>query len=92
MGMFDWVNFECKCPNCGSEVSGFQSKDSGCDIELVEIKDVNHFYTDCIKCGSWIEFNRKRNNSIKSFIGTFTLKHSIREFTPIVINAKSEEN
>jgi hypothetical protein len=56
MGMFDYVKFSCKCPNCGEEISGFQSKDSSCLMDEIEFNQVDNFYTSCGKCGAWIEF------------------------------------
>jgi len=57
MGMYDYVDYECVCPNCKQKVSGFQSKDAECELALVTPIDVNNFYTSC-NCGAWLEFNR----------------------------------
>jgi hypothetical protein len=57
--MFDYVNFECVCPVCKSNVSGFQTKDSDCLLETVEPSAVRHFYSSCSKCGCWINFYAK---------------------------------
>ena len=59
MGMFDYINLEIKCPNCGGAVSGFQSKENGCMMTTLEYWEVNNFYSGCEKCGCEIEFNRK---------------------------------
>jgi hypothetical protein len=61
MGCFDYVNYTCKCPKCGADVSGFQSKDGGCVFETKEMSDVLNFYTSCDQCSEWIEFNRIQN-------------------------------
>lgn len=58
MGMFDYVNYECECPECGGKVSGFQSKDGECLMDTLETKDVSNFYSSCDECGGWIEFER----------------------------------
>jgi len=59
MGMFNWVNLKIKCPNCGEVVSGFQTKDGELSCTTVEYERVNDFYSDCEKCGCWIQFTRK---------------------------------
>lgn len=58
MGMFDYVNFKMSCPTCGSEVSGFQSKDGPCYLEIIEPDTVGYFYADCHSCKSWITVSR----------------------------------
>lgn len=59
MGMFDYVNFETKCPVCGNILKGFQTKDAGNDLECVEFWEVDKFYDSCEICGTWVEFNLK---------------------------------
>ena len=56
MGMFDYVNYECICPECGSDVIGFQSKDGECYLNHLNPLSVDNFYTSCDGCDSWIEF------------------------------------
>jgi len=58
MGCFDYVNYTCKCPKCGVDVSGFQTKDCESIFETKEISDILNFYTSCNQCNEWIEFNR----------------------------------
>lgn len=58
MGMFDYVNVAMPCPKCGSELDGFQSKDSACDMGTIEPSAVSRFYTTCRQCEAWIEFRR----------------------------------
>lgn len=79
MGMFDYINFSCKCPNCGNDVTGFQSKDGNCMCEIIEPITVSNFYSKCDDCDFWIEFHEKPREvkifeleSDKSI--TFTLK------------------
>lgn len=55
--MFDYVNFECICPVCHSKVTGFQTKDTACNLDTVSPVEADRFYTNCGKCGCWIEFN-----------------------------------
>ena len=60
MGLFDYVNVEISCPSCGKKLSGFQSKDSYCEMDLIDPTEVCEFYSDC-DCGAWIEFSRRHN-------------------------------
>jgi len=57
MGMFDWINFVDVCPTCGITVTGFQSKDSSCQLNTLEYWEVNNFYSYCPKCKTKIEYN-----------------------------------
>jgi hypothetical protein len=65
MGMFDYVNYECTCPYCNENTSGFQSKDGDCLLEMLEPEDVEVFYTMCDYCDSWIEFKNMGNSEFK---------------------------
>lgn len=56
--MFDYVNVEMPCPNCGTHLRGFQSKDGACNMDTIEPEDVSRFYCYCQDCGHWIEFAR----------------------------------
>jgi len=60
MGMFDWVDFQTKCPNCGELVTSFQSKDGECQMDTIPYWEVDRFYSSCKKCRTWIEFKRIR--------------------------------
>lgn len=62
MGMFDWVNYECICPQCKGKVTGFQSKDSkNPSMERLQPEDVKNFYSLCKKCGCWLDIVRDGN-------------------------------
>ena len=65
MGMFDDVNFKAKCPTCGANMSGFQSKDGYCVMETIEPDTVNSFYSNCRKCKTWVEFIREPEVKVK---------------------------
>jgi hypothetical protein len=60
MGMYDTVNVEINCPYCNAliKAGSFQTKDLGCDLDVVDAVDVSTFYTSCDKCHSWIEFSK----------------------------------
>ena len=60
MGMFDMVNFDMKCPECGELLNDFQTKDLNRCLQIVEIDDIYNFYTFCKNCKLWIEFNREK--------------------------------
>lgn len=59
MGMYDNIDFECVCPVCHSKVTGFQSKGGDRLLNTLQPTDVSNFYSDCDKCGCWIEYNAK---------------------------------
>lgn len=65
MGMFDWVDVgqELPCIKCKTPIpeSGWQSKDSYCQLDKLTSSHVNCFYTMCDNCGTWNEYRRKRN-------------------------------
>ena len=61
MGMFDYINIAVKCPNCGEEMSGFQSKDGRCSLGHVEFWEVDYFYDSCQECNTWVRFQIKEN-------------------------------
>jgi len=65
MGMFDYVNFKMKCPNCETELNEFQSKDGLCLMNTVEFWEVDNFYDFCRKCGTWVSFILKENRNKK---------------------------
>lgn len=65
MGMFDCIDFKIKCPTCGKMVEGFQSKDNDCSLDLLQISDVNNFYSSCDNCETWIEFNHIRGHKTR---------------------------
>ena len=69
MGMFDYVNHEAKCPECGAIVDGFQSKDGPCELITLEISDVDNFYTDCAKCNAWLEYERVKMPTFQLYVG-----------------------
>ena len=63
MGMFNEVNFRMKCPKCGEEVTGFQTKHGTLLLDIVEPDTVNSFYSSCDNCfdsgiTTWINFSR----------------------------------
>ena len=64
MGMYDDVTYEMNCPDCGTKVDGFQSKDGPCSLLTLSIGQVYNFYASCPKCDRWIEFNRKADHPV----------------------------
>lgn len=55
MGMFDYVRYEAPCPLCGHPVKNWQTKDSGCYMQILEPGEVMSFYAPCPKCRAWID-------------------------------------
>ena len=58
MGMFDYVEFEYACPECGKVIRNWQSKDGDRALSNLTPSDVDNFYTSCDECMTWIEFVR----------------------------------
>lgn len=56
--MFDYVNVQMPCPNCGELHKNFQSKEGRCTLDTIEPDGLSNFYGPCSCCGAWIEFNR----------------------------------
>ena len=77
MGMFDYVNYEMGCPECGSKVSDFQSKDGMCILGELEYWEVDNFYSQCKNCHLWIDFSRETPKE-KVPIENFTMATSKR--------------
>lgn len=78
MGMFDYVNHAMFCPVCNHVVAGFQSKDRGSTLSVVEFWEVENFYASCNNCHAWIEFNyiHKENRQIDDYKMEVTPKES----------------
>ena len=58
MGMFNYVDFECECPQCGDTITGFQTKDGNLVMKTVHPNSVGSFYSSCDNCGRWVDFVR----------------------------------
>ncbi len=58
MGLYDRVDYETDCPQCGAIVDGFQTKDGDPYMNVVKPGSVNNFYSKCDNCNAWIDLNR----------------------------------
>lgn len=58
MGLFNYVNFEMRCPSCDSWVTYFQTKQGVSCLSAVDPNQITHFYARCESCGLWIDFFR----------------------------------
>ena len=63
--MFDYIEYEANCKNCGSPLDGFQSKDNVCELKTLTPCDVDSFYTNCDLCDTWHDFYVKRECVVK---------------------------
>jgi hypothetical protein len=53
------LNTEVECPVCGAKLGNFETKDGpGIQVTL-DFREIDTFYSHCIKCKSIIEFNLK---------------------------------
>jgi len=75
MGMFDTIDYKMKCPVCGNEVDGFQSKDKDCTLGELKVWQVDNFYASCDVCESWIEFNLKDEARKKFTIDDYEMEY-----------------
>ena len=67
MGMFDYVDAPpVKC-ECGKIVSGWQTKDLGCDLATVSPDEVETYYSSC-RCGRWHRFYRPAMFHLRPFV------------------------
>lgn len=56
MGLYDYVDYEMPCPNCGTVLSGnWQSKDGDCCMGHVKPEEVRSFGAICRHCGTSID-------------------------------------
>lgn len=63
---FDWVDYQCPCPNCGAQVTDFRTRDLCNLLDTVDYRTTNHFYAMCT-CGTCIDFIRKTATGIEDF-------------------------
>ena len=54
MGMFDNVQLTVKCPKCGADVDGFQTKEAACVLDTLQPYEVSHCYAPCRECNAWV--------------------------------------
>lgn len=63
MGCYDTMDIEIPCPQCGTMVDGFQTKDVGCcmtnGVRINELPQRGSCYTWCRECGLSIELTRR---------------------------------
>lgn len=101
MGMFDYVEFEMKCPQCKNCIKEFQTKDFDCSMDTYTVKDVplnGEFYSYCDKCEISVRFSkpsawRLLNNAIHKYeIGGGDAKAFLKRVKEIVsLNEKKVE-
>lgn len=62
MHKIDYVslNVDVECPVCGEKLGNFETKDGPGAMVTLDFKNVNKFYSRCVKCNSIIEFNLKK--------------------------------
>ena len=69
--MYDLVRqddaFPQHCGDCGSELSGWQTKSGASEYEEVDYRGVSNFYTLCNGCRSFYEYTRKPAQTIAEF-------------------------
>ena len=68
MGMYDNIEYEANCLQCGNRLSNFQSKDGPCRLENLKPNAVDSFYTNCEKCSTRNHFTVERECTVKNII------------------------
>jgi DNA polymerase II large subunit len=61
VGMFDDIKYKTNCPVCSCVVTGFQSKDGDCFLNLLSPLEVLNFYSSCDNCGPRIVTGKQGN-------------------------------
>lgn len=84
--MYDNIKWEEKCPHCGNIIDDFQSKDGPCAMFMLDYWDVKNFYSSCNKCGTSIEYTKKRERKVS--IERFKRKVKIKHYIDIVKDSK----
>lgn len=56
MGMYDYVDVEIACPRCSNKLNGFQTKYGPCLMHTLQFWEVDEFYCNCVKCGTFVKF------------------------------------
>ena len=74
MGMFNWVNFEVRCPVCGRKLTNFQTKDLEKELNWVGYKRTKNFYTYCEVCGTSIHFYKIKNHNTINITATYKME------------------
>jgi len=80
MGLYDDVNYECKCPACGRVLKDFQSKDGPCRFLSIGTEGISNFYCHCryAECGMHPMCRVCANLGIKCIRGTYNAPDLIR--------------
>ena len=68
MGMFDYVDYEWVCKDCGNTTRGFQSKDGECSLRIIKPQDIRYMYTFCESCYEWIELEVIKEFVVKDIV------------------------
>ena len=59
MGMFDYVDYEADCEECGAPLGDLQTKDTSCMLSTVTPDRCSYFYGICDSCSAGNEFRVK---------------------------------
>jgi hypothetical protein len=65
MGLYNYVAFPAKCPQCGQEITAFQTKDDAQEslhLKTVDFRSVREFHSLCSNCRSWISVKLKEES------------------------------
>ena len=71
MGMFDYVDYKMKCPNCRNVIDSFQTKFRPPEKRYMMVFDIKQlpketqFYSSCHKCGTSVVIVKEHYDFIK---------------------------
>ena len=92
MGMYDTVNFKIACPNCRHLLTAFQTKDSHCVLDRIELTDEIQFMNEhCPECGAYVYLHRKLDMNYWNVNWSFN-KDYTEEVNRVLTNMKIVEN
>ncbi len=79
MGLFDWVNYKTKCPHCGAELTGFQTKGAYNKMQHIEPWETDNMHTACHSCNAWLEYDIE--SEVEKHINIKKLEIKLRSIT-----------
>lgn len=95
MGLYNNVKYKCTCPVCNHIVDDFQTKCGDCFFDTVNPEDVDHFYSGCDVCNTWIDVIRDEETGkleMKTQPDLNEVKHLTKKDMLKYIDAKLPEN
>jgi hypothetical protein len=74
MSIYNLVNVIIYCPNCGSTITDFFTKEGHLELKKVDPIGIDYFYCSCLYCKSSFEFKKECTPKTVARDEAFTLK------------------